>query len=215
MYVRVSYMIANHVRKYYISTIPTCRTNMKINGDETTHWITALGTGSTPDRNTPTLLRIRRGSLTFTICRTTNPAADAGSAWDLRHHTTPTHAPNVTEPVPIDPSGDPILKFHTRSMIHPDLESHPRPESASELGARRGHRFRTRHQIPPRSLTNSGCSIPHSLHDPNPVEGCTTIPNLAHVADRHRTSHPVPGTVYDTATEYMVPPKSRSLVGST
>ena len=195
--------------------MPIFSTSMKINGDETTHQVIALGTGSSPDRNPLTIFRIGRGSPTFTKCRTTNPAAYVGPAWDVRHHTTPTHAPNFSHPVPTSPSGDPLLKFHTRSMIPPYLESHPRPESASELGARRGHRFRTRHQIPPRSLTNSGCSIPHSLHDPNPVEGRTTIPNLAHVADRHRTSHPVPGTVYDTATEYMVPPKSRSLVGST
>ena len=188
-------MIANHVRKYYISTMPTCRTNMKINGDGTTHRITALGTGSTPDRNTLTILRIRRGSLTFTICRTTNPAAHVGPAWDVRRHTTPTHAPNFSHPVPTSPSGDPLLKFHTRSMIHPYPESHPRPESVPELGARRGHRFRTRHQIPPRSLTNPGCSLPHSLLDPHPVEGRTTIPNLAHVPGRHRISEAATGTV--------------------
>ena len=134
VYVHVSCMIVNHVRTDYISAPSTCRTSLKIIDDETIRHIIALGARPTPDRETLTILTIRRGSLTSTNCRTTNPVVDTGPAQDLRHHPDPPHTLTFSEPVTIDQSGDPTVKFHTRSMIRPDIELHPPSESVPELG---------------------------------------------------------------------------------
>ena len=149
--------------------MPIFSTSMKINGDETTHQVIALGTGSSPDRNPLTIFRIGRGSPTFTKCRTTNPAADAGSAWDLRHHTDPEHAPAFRHPVIGDPSGDPTIKFQTGSMIRLELMSYQRTESVRDNRPRRGYIIHTRSQIPHRSLANPCISPP--AQDPGSSPG--------------------------------------------
>ena len=185
-------MIVDHVRTYYISATSTCRTSLKIIDDATpstilSHWGPGqLRTGRRCQYS------IRRGSLTSTNCRTTNPAVDTGPAQDLRHHPDPPHTLTFSEPVAMDPSGGPTIKFHTRSMIR---QLHPPTESAPELGARRGHLIHTRPLIPARSSANAGCCFPRSAPDPQPAEGRTTIPNLAHVPDRHRIPEAAPGTI--------------------
>ena len=203
-------MIVNHVRTYSISATSTCRASLKIIDDETIRHIIALEAWPTPDRETLTIFTTRRGSLTSTNRRTTNPVVDTGPAQDLHHHPDPPHTLTFSEPVTIHQSGDPALKFHTRSMIRPDLELHPPSESVPEPGARRGHLIHTRPRIPTRSSANSGFCFPHSAPDPQPTEGRTTIPNLAHVPGRHRISEAAPGTVYDTAPECRTSPNLRS-----
>ena len=185
-------MIVDHVRTYYISATSTCRTSLKIIDDETIHHIIALGAWPTPDRETLPIFTIRRGSLTSTNCRTTNPAVYTGPAHDLRHQPDPPHTLTFSEPVSIDTSGGPAIKSHTRSMIR---QLHPPTESAPELGARRGHLIHTRPLIPARSSANAGCCFPRSAPDPQPAEGRTTIPNLAHVPDRYRIPEAAPGTI--------------------
>ena len=156
------------------------------------HHIIALGAWPTPDRETLPIFTIRRGSLTSTNCRTTNPAVYTGPAHDLRHQPDPPHTLTFSEPVSIDTSGGPAIKSHTRSMIR---QLHPPTESAPELGARRGHLIHTRPLIPARSSANAGCCFPRSAPDPQPAEGRTTIPNLAHVPDRYRIPEAAPGTI--------------------
>ena len=178
-------MIVNHVRTHYISATSTCRASLKIIDDETIRHIIALEAWSTPDRETLTIFTTRRGSLTSINRRTTNPVVDTGPAQDLHHHPDPPHTLTFSEHVTIHQSGDPALKFHTRSMIR---QLHPPTESAPELGARRGHLIHTRPLIPTRSSANPGCCFPRSAPDPQPAEGRTTIPNPAHVPGRHIVS---------------------------
>ena len=119
---------------------------------------------------------------------TTTPSTDAGSTWDLRHHTDPEHAPAFRHLATIDPPGDPTLKFQTGSMVRPELMSHQRPESVRDNRSRRGHIIHTRSHLPHRSLANPVCRRPHMIPDPVHAErrtailrmwlACRTCPNL-------------------------------------
>ena len=116
--------------------------------------VITLGTRPTPDRN---------------VLAITTPSTDTGSAWDLRHHTDPEHAPAFRHPVAGDPAGDPTIKFQTGSMIRPELMSYQRTESVRDNRPRRGYIIHTRTQIPHRSLANPCISPP--AQDPGSSPG--------------------------------------------
>ena len=88
---------------------------------------------------------------------TTNSSTETVSAWDLRHHTYPGHAPACNHPV---------ASIQTRSRIRPELMPYQRSESVRDSRPRRGHMIRTRSQIPHRSLASPVCRLPHWIPDP-------------------------------------------------
>ena len=146
MYCRIAHPIADHVHPCCISSDSNRNTCLDFTGD-----------APPPLVHNEDPVHPAHNELA-----TTSSSAETVSAWDLRHHTDPGHAPACNHAVTL---------IQTRSRIRQELMPYQRSESARDNRPPLGNMIRTRSQIPHRSLANPVCR----LRSPTLAEGRTAI----------------------------------------